>query len=104
MLIAAAGALILVAGFLAGRAIGDSDNTTSFEGEVPTEISTRRSAVAVPILGKAEQIPTLAVPQPPAEAESEAEGESSSSPPPVEAETPATSPEPGPEVTVAPSG
>lgn len=106
-LIAVIGTCILVAGFLAGRAIGNGNDAGRLDGRIPTGISTRQGTLAVPTLGKAKPIPKLVVPQQQQSAEpATEEGTTPTYTPssPAEAESPAPAPAPAPEVTVAPNG
>lgn len=112
-LAAVAGVGVLVAGFLVGGAIGDSEDPSASNKQTPSRITTRQSSVHVPTLGETKRIPTLAAPEQTAQAtveESTAPTSTPSAPveesPPAEEKSPAPVPEsePTPEVTVAPDG
>jgi len=115
-LVALGGVCVLVIGFLAGSAIGGGKDASPSDGQSPTRIATRSSAVDVPTLGnEVKRIPTLEAQEqvaqttteegaattpaaPSSSAEEAAPEEESASPPP------ASTREPAPEVTVAPNG
>jgi hypothetical protein len=98
---------VLIAGLLAGRAIG-GDSTPVGDEPLPAPISTQDVSIEVPTLGSAERLPTFEVPPPTPATEMEKGASSDFTPEEVEApevEAPAPEPEasPPPEVTVAPS-